>query len=140
MDFKLLENCILYKSGYKYQLTEKASIEIELKLIKPVNNGFILYEKGILSPLAGYAWDGPSGPAVDTKSFMRASLFHDVLYQLMREGYLSWEFQKLADKLLKEVCKIDRMFAFRRAYVWLVVRCFGQLWSKMTKDKILTAP
>jgi hypothetical protein len=34
----------------------------------------------------GYAWNGPSGPTLDTRNFMRGSLVHDALYQLMREG------------------------------------------------------
>jgi len=32
----------------------------------------------------GYAWDGPSGSTVDTLNFMRGSLVHDALYQLIR--------------------------------------------------------
>ena len=40
-----------------------------------------------------YAWDGPSGPTIDTSNSMRASLVHDVLYQAMREEGLAYEFR-----------------------------------------------
>ena len=45
-------------------------------------------EHGVLTIRAGYCWDGPSGPTVDSIGTMRASLIHDVLYQAIREGYL----------------------------------------------------
>ncbi len=53
----------------------------------------------------GYAWDGPSGPVVDTKENMRASLVHDALYQLMCQRHLSAKTHKdAADKLFKKIC------------------------------------
>ena len=74
----------------------------------------------------GYAWDGPSGPTVDTKSFMRGSLIHDALYQLMREGHLNRKVWKLyADKLLRKICLEDGMSKFRAWYVYNAVRLFA---------------
>ena len=46
----------------------------------------ILRPYGDLLILKDYAWDGASGPTMDTKSIMRGALAHDGLYQLMREG------------------------------------------------------
>ena len=86
--------CIAYKKGYKYQLTEAYTVDI---LIHPdadihSNSGYIdLTAEGTLTIKKGYAWDGPSGPTVDTRNFMRGSLVHDALYQLMREGALDKE-------------------------------------------------
>ena len=37
----------------------------------------------------GYAWDGASGPTVDTRGSFEAALVHDVLYQCMRLGYVT---------------------------------------------------
>lgn len=73
----------------------------------------------------GYRWDGPSGPTIDTPSFMRGSLVHDVLYQLIREGYLSKDLRKYADRLLLKHCREDGM---GKIYSWIVfraVRWFG---------------
>ena len=44
-----------------------------------------LNESGCLQIAAGYAWDGASGPTIDTRNSMIASLVHDALYQLIRE-------------------------------------------------------
>lgn len=73
-----------------------------------------------------YAWDGPSGPTIDTESFMRGSLVHDALYQLIREGYLDKKvWRPYADKLLRKICLEDGMSKFRAWYVYHSVRWFG---------------
>ena len=57
-----------------------------------------LNTKGHLIIKRSYAWDGPSGPTIDTKNFMRGSLVHDALYQLMRHEHLSSdEWRAVAD-------------------------------------------
>jgi hypothetical protein len=72
------------------------------------------------------AWDGPSGPTIDTKGFMRGSLVHDGLYQLMRDGLLDHEeYRKDADLLLKAICLEDGMSRFRAWYVYHGVRLFA---------------
>ena len=85
---------IKYRSGYKYWLAEEYQVKVS---IIPENNvpkdkttkSFIeLTTDGVLTIKKGYAWDGPSGPTLDTKNSMRASLFHDALYQLMRENHI----------------------------------------------------
>lgn len=84
---------------------------------------------------AGYAWDGPSGPTIDTKTFIRASLVHDALYQLMREEKLDRiKYREDADQLLKRICLEDGMNSFRAAYVYKFVRWFGKSSTK-PKDK-----
>ena len=58
---------------------------------------------GTLFIADGYAWDGPSGPTIDTSDTMRASLYHDVGYQLMRKGLLAIEFKDRFDRLLERI-------------------------------------
>lgn len=73
-----------------------------------------------------YAWDGPSGPTIDTENFMRGSLVHDVLYQLIREGHLDKKSWRLyADKLIRKICLEDGMNKFRAWYVYHTLRMFG---------------
>jgi hypothetical protein len=84
-----------------------------------------LTNKGFLTIRKGYSWDGPSGPTFDTKNFMRGSLVHDVLYQLMRIQILSLQYRDFADKKLREIVIADGMNAFRAAYVYRAVRIFG---------------
>jgi hypothetical protein len=71
---------------------------------------------GILIIIASYAWDGPSGPAMDTKNAMRGSLVHDALYQLMREGKLPATYRPTVDAIYKGACLMDGMSAFRAWY------------------------
>jgi len=86
MDDKLIS----YRSGYKYQLAEDFHIQTFIKPENKVNNQFIsLDKKGNLVVKSGYAWDGVSGPVIDTSNNLRASLVHDALYQLMRKKKIS---------------------------------------------------
>lgn len=85
-----------------------------------------LSQAGILTVKAGYAWDGPSGPTIDTDTFMRASVVHDALYQLMRLDYLDHRnSRKKADNLLKTMCIADGMWRIRAWYIYLAIRLFG---------------
>ena len=86
----------------------------------------ILRPYGDLLILKDYAWDGASGPAMDTKSIMRGALVHDGLYQLMREGGLPLSYRKSADKLLRKMCREDGMMWIRAWWVYLAVRIFGK--------------
>lgn len=130
-----------YKAGYKYQLAEtfKMSIPIEGKTIK---QGFIaLTVTGILTLKQGYAWDGPSGPAIDTKNFMRGSLVHDALYQLMRKKRLDPKiYRDIADRLLQQMCVNDGMWKVRAWWVYKTVSMFAASAADPSNERpILTA-
>ncbi len=85
----MFSRTIEFKDGYRYQLKRTFSLQTPIHPPEPVETDFIALEAGgILHLRNGYAWDGPSGPTVDTGSFMRGSLVHDAFYQLIREGHL----------------------------------------------------
>lgn len=86
---------------------------------------YIVLGRGLLHIKEGYSWDGPSGPTWDTTNFMRGSLEHDALYQLIREGQLPRSVRRVADLRLFNVCREDGMSLFRAGYVYLAVRVFG---------------
>ncbi len=95
---------------------------------------------GLLTISKGYAWDGASG-AWDTKTFMRGSLVHDALCQLINEGLLPKHCQEEADNLLKEICLEDGMNPIRAWWVHRAVRRYDKSGLKNYKGKeILTAP
>jgi hypothetical protein len=81
----------------------------------------------------GYAWDGPSGPTFDTPSFMRGSLVHDALYQLICEDSLPDFFRAYADRLLYRLCREDGMSSVRAWYVYKAVEAFGESHTKSEK-------
>lgn len=109
---------IYYKKGYKYQLTKRAETQTSFRPKEDIHFEFIsLYTNGILVIDKGYAWDGPSGPTFDTKDFMAGSLFHDALYQLIRNGFLDFILWRKADRFLSRVCRRCGMWKLRIKWV-----------------------
>jgi hypothetical protein len=104
-------------STWKYWLAETYTIQIPILPITPISSPFLhLDTNGNLTIHAGYAWDGPSGPAMDTPDAMRASLVHDVLYQLMRHGLLPQSARDSADRLLENLFLEDRLSQIELIY------------------------
>lgn len=116
---------IKYKDGYKYQLAESYSYQTEISGFNIETDWISLSPVGILTAKKGYAWDGASGPTVDTASSMRGSLVHDCLYQLMGVDERLLLYRTYADDLLYQICCEDGMSSFR-AYLWRkAVNWFG---------------
>ncbi|TGK36046.1 hypothetical protein EHQ12_05745 [Leptospira gomenensis] len=138
-------NMILYKNikNYKYQLLKTYTFptgiatETNLNIGNPDIKSFVeISRDGRLRIEAGYAWDGPSGPTNDTKNFIRGSLVHDALYQLMREKKLDFKsYRKQADLVLKKICLEDGMSSFRASYVYNFVRWFGESSAKPSDER-----
>lgn len=144
---------ISYRDGYKYQIQSAYKINLN-KILKGAHHSLLLFQEpivtdyitlsadGVMVIQKGYAWDGPSGPTIDTKSFMRGSLIHDAMYQLMRENYLfHGEYRETADRLLQSICVQDGMSRIRAWYVYQSVRWFADPCADPAHNKpILYAP
>lgn len=123
---------------YKYNLHSKYTHPTGIAVTKPKKTGYVQIDaKGNLLIKAGYAWDGPSGPTIDTKNFMRGSLVHDALYQLMRERVIKQGERDEVDKLLKDICRADGMSRIRAWWVYQGVKFGG---ASSAKPDMLTAP
>ena len=133
---------IKYKSGFKYQLVGNYSAQTNITAGKSIKIEFIeLTATGLLTIKSGYAWDGPSGPTVDTKSFMRGSLCHDCFYQLIRMGLLEPIWREPADQELKKMCLEDGMNRLRAWYVYKSVQVGGKTAaSPESRKKVHKAP
>jgi len=134
---------IKYKAGFKYQLAETAIFQTAIYPNVSIDTEYIrLTVNGKLTILKGYAWDGPSGPTFDTKTFMRGSLVHDALYQLIRLKKLSGiHHRKQADNLLRILCLKDGMTKVRAWWVYKALRIVGSGAAKSSHVKaILIAP
>lgn len=132
---------IRYKEGYKYQLAEDYVGETGIASVGGCISHFVRLEPaGQLAIRADYAWDGPSGPTIDTANFMRGSLEHDALYQLMREGLLPPGYRQAADLRLRDVCLEDGMSSLRAWWVYRGVRFGGAAAIEPDPNAILTAP
>lgn len=132
-------SCIHYSSGYKYQL--RADYVLPVGLPGAAETEWLTLRDGTLTIRNGYAWDGPSGPTIDTLNFMRGSLVHDALYQLIRLDFLSPAARVNADQLLYDLCIEDGMSKLRAWWVWIAVRKFGTGSCRPHAERpILTAP
>ena len=112
---------------YKYRLTEPLSLERSIIGISARNDYVTIWDDGRLILQSGYAWDGPSGPTIDTADSMRASAGHDALYQLIGLGVIPADRRILADRDLRRWCIEDGMPAIRADAWYHAVRCFGGL-------------
>lgn len=136
---------------YKFEVAEYFYLQTEFRPSKDIqvfSNGKLvlsLSTSGLLEIFPGYAWDGASGIAINTKNFIRGSLVHDVPYQLMRMGLLPLSQRDKADRLLQKICIEDGMSTFRAWYVYKTVSAFGEKYARPTdkkekQDEILEAP
>lgn len=126
------------RKKYKYNLHSDYNCATGIVLTAVIESGLLkMTEDGELTISKGYAWDGPSGPAIDTKNFMRGSLVHDALYQLMRAGLLSQEVRKKSDLLMLKICREAGMSRFRSRYLYWGVRLFSG-WA--ARPDLKTAP
>lgn len=130
---------------YKYRLAHKESIvvcskkypEITKQLARSCDGigelcgGFIALRFSSTSEFLhieiaeGYAWNGANF-AIDTKTWMVPSLFHDALYQLIQEGLLVGSAaRKESDLIMRKLLVKTRMFPLRREVSYRLVRAFG---------------
>lgn len=140
-------DCVHYKKGFKYQITTDYVVSIPIKPIEDCVSslGYVtLTTDGLLTIKKGYAWDGPSGPTFNTADFMRGSLVHDALYQLMRERGLrniGARHRKAADALLRMMCIEDGMSEIRAWWIWKGLRYGGRPAADPSNvKKIIKAP
>jgi len=127
--------------GYKYEVRETFVFQMAIRGIYVDTKFFALFENGQLFAKVGYAFDGASGPAIDTDTILIPALAHDLLYQLMREGYLPRTYREYADDYLKELCLECGMWKVRANWVHWAVRHFAKRSSEPEKEprgKIIT--
>ena len=130
---------IEYRSGYKYQLAADYHAEISIKPATDIDTQFLsLKKQGNLIVKSGYAWDGISGPVVDTDKNLRASLVHDALYQLMRLKKISAKDNKdKADKLFKKMCKEDGVLSPVAQVYYEALKALGKPATDPKKAKLI---
>ncbi len=135
--------CYRVLRRYKFQVMKNYKQHLEIEGFAVDTPYLRLGKNGELVVKKGYAWDGPSGPTVDTMDFMRGSLVHDALYQLIRMEEIPYTYREYADKLLKNICREDGMSKIRSWYVYQAVKRFGGASAEPGSEKpakIICAP
>jgi hypothetical protein len=127
---------------WKYRTAAEYRVDVGFFKTKAERgNDYVWLGLGTLTIAKGYAWDGPSGPTVDTKNWMRASLVHDALYQLMREGFIDLTLRAKTDDLMYAHLREDGMSRPRARTAYYGVRIFGEKHARpRPAPKVLIAP
>ena len=142
-----------YTTDYKYRTSESIAVLLPLLPEKELCSDakmISMLREGLLFISAGYSSDGPSGPTIDTKSFMLGAFVHDALYEMLRQGkfdsvevkdhkgnILSHEdIRKISDMALRDICLIKKMWPFRAKYIVYPAVRKGGLSSATVKREI----
>ena len=112
---------LVYRKGFKYQV-KRFLMQTPFIGYSWDTNYYSMDEDGMLEIKDLYAYDGPSGPALDTEDTMIPSLGHDALCQAMNEGLLPRECHKAVDEFFKLTGWRAGMLKLWRAYFYLAVR------------------
>jgi len=110
---------------YKYKTSAIETIQTNIKDQEFKHDFFILKENGLLVVNSGYLWDGLSGPTWDTKSTMRAGLFHDALYQAIRLKLIPFYVKPEVDLLFYNIMIEDKVWKPRAKLFYKAVEEFG---------------
>lgn len=127
-----------YCKGYKYQLRETESIQTGI--MHDAETDLVTLKDGLLTVRKYFAWDGCSGPTWDDRTNMRACLFHDALYYLMRLGLLPETCRQQADDLLRDVMLADGAAPIRAMYYHFGVDRFAAPCARPPGRKVYEAP
>ena len=122
----LRDRLLYFKRGYKYQTTRTFYIELEITPYAPIDLPFVKMDmQGRTHIWAGYAWNGASGPTIDTLTSMIGSLVHDLGYQLIRLGLIDPKYKPYLDRRLVVICIEDGMLKIRAKLWGKTVKRFG---------------
>lgn len=135
---------LAYSEGFKYQIREN-DFEVfvgDWGQTKSIDSEWIkLTLDGWLTIRLGYAWDGCSGPTIDGRKSMRASVIHDAGYELIRKRFLPSNSKEAVDKTFHGYMVADGMWKFRANYYYWGVDKFGEKSTLPShKKEILYAP
>lgn len=120
---------------YKYEMIRSRTVQTSWLGTTIDCLFFHLNVLGLMTIKKGYRWDGPSGPTVDTPSFMRSSAVHDCFFQALRQALIKEEqreeFFISANRDLKSISIEDGMLKTRAKIVKFSVSKFGKKYTKI---------
>lgn len=127
---------------YRYVLLKDASIHVpgvdfgKWKAVGADDNRLYIVADGEdFTIKADYAWDGCTH-AVDYDWNMRASLFHDAMYQAKKCGFdtASWW---VIDNIFRNIMKQDGATLVQRNTYYYAVRSFGAIYKLEKFDSLI---
>lgn len=133
--------CLHFKSGYKYVITRPFRVKtdilpvvaqritrqtVDVRNVAVVVPIVSLAPSGWLTIHTGYAFDGASGPTIDTLDCMAAAAVHDAGYQMIRLGLIAIDKKDYFDNLLYTIMVEDGMNTVRARLWYWAVKMFGR--------------
>ena len=114
------------RGKYKYEVTRSWEYRLPDYTYGDYTHNYFCIADGVLHVYPSYQWDGASGPTIDTKNTIAASLVHDCLYQIVEVSHLAKYngFRKYADKVFYDHLRADGMSKFRAGYFYYALRIF----------------
>lgn len=114
-------------SKFKYVLYSEASRDLPAWqygafMVRPC---VYCSDAGHLIVRAGYPWDGPSGPTIDTKHNIAPSFWHDVGYEAIRRGVIPPQARLYFDQLFYVDLIKKGMSKWRAKTYYRALRMFG---------------
>lgn len=123
------------KIGSAYQCHEEDEIQSIIKWYRIDHPLYELHKDGRLIMKKFYTWDGPTG-AINTKSLIISSGYHDILCEMINASLLPPEIQTLADEQFMILNRKSNVWAPRRMWTYLVVRWYQIRKKYLTKVKV----
>lgn len=132
---------VRYREGYDLQLESPVMEKTAVTGFQGGNLFVGIALDGTLTLAAGYAWDGPTGVPVKLKSMVRAALFHDGGYQLLRDGVVPPEHRLTFDQHFRDTMRADGAWAVTAWAAYTAVRALGARFADPSSRKpVLEAP
>lgn len=117
-----------YTKGIHYRLDKLRMIQTAITGHIVETKWFILRADGMLTAFPGYAWNG-SNVVWDTKACMEASMWHDILVEMINAGRIPKSYRAYGDQLYYDVMVKDGMF---KPIAWSRLQGL-RLWSIFSK-------
>lgn len=130
---------IKYQNGYKYKLYSRYKFQTQILNQSIITQEYSLSPDGMLVIGKSYVWNGVTN-WIDSKETMRATLIHDVLYQMMQEGQLDISYKSIADSTLYDILIEDGVHKIVAKLMYYAVKKFGKTVIKQGNSSYLEAP
>jgi len=132
---------LFYVSGYKYQ--SRCDMVYFAGVYPPVDivtDLIALRRDGWMWVGCYFAWDGCSGPTIDTPTNMRAGHAHDALAALIRMGKLAPVTRFASNELIRRIMIADGAYRWRADLYRLALNHTASWADPKNAKRVLTAP
>jgi hypothetical protein len=130
------------RKSYEFELLTEETFHTDVRGYGTTTEFIHLSDEGLLTISKHYSWDGSSVPLKrmikpvwnSDKYCGIASLIHDALYQLIRDGNIPKSCKTIADLTYRNMCILGGMGKLQAAWRYKALRWFG--WSALHKKKV----